>query len=679
MENDPFMSKKMATIFFALVCIALLGNCNFASADVRYGFSVSDNIYPNVYDQGELKCSGEKSIQDFQNIDSLCSSARILNRASNLMIDAKLRIDTTGWYQLIRESSAGSTSMQLIRENTSTICETSTTQCPSLMWLTAGDVYHLYLRHSPNSSTASPFLRVRWRPNIADTANPTATPAVWIPDANLSAKLADNTEISIPSGSEEPMNYLVAGAGLKGNSGSATIQMQLPTSPTPITDDDIMRDNVYVIWRHQLSTNPNITVNGIPMTGTWFESESFEMKNGWLWGRVPELAVSADGAGKINFSFTGLSSTWHREGIAVILPFRDIDKPLGQLKLRLGGGYMQYSGTAPITFDVESRDLARLHPFLIIGGGDTLIENNIRSNYLSYETGTESQPSGNSFFGPLKILIPENPASITNLDPANKDSWYPAFPRNGAQFDVLAKNDNFAGSGYGGALEHLPIPPAGTKWISFQMNSSNFPENKDSVLDPSKTPSNDSLTFVAAGLLTYSTAPPPPPPPNPKMIVCPGSSSSLRNNILPGFTEQYEALFWNDFTAGTTPDCLVDGGTEDLNVTDLANWSSTNTGVVTVGNAIPDKGKIKGESDGNAEVNVSYVDPVTTNTFSGTAHMTVPAPSPCTYRECGADNLYRCTEKTIMTYLPCATYTDTCTTIGQSCLNNDGWKESAPR
>jgi hypothetical protein len=647
MSKTKIMNATKIT-FSLLIVFALFVSVDSARADVRYGFTVSNGNegYPSHIAKGELKYAGTRGNLNIGNIDTeyparINSSDPSKRWPSIFSSRGELLVTQSGSYKFVMEASPyHSIRMVVSDKDGNTKCQINVANGSCTTSLSVG-TYLISTHYAPSVLAKSPFFRIKW----GRDAN---TPVV-IPSTSLTSKVFDNGMIRIPSGAAatEKMSYLVAGVGTRGAGSTAQIKMKLPTV---IPESAIMTDNIWLIWLND-NNNPNINVKGSPIVGTWFTSGN-GLKLGWLRRKLSASHMTTDGSGTITFSFSGLTSH-HSNGLAVILPFKDPSKPKGFMEIRTSGEKSWLMASRPITFsDLSSYDLTKLSPFFIVPDGSSKSSSLFRPNYISYRAGTGAQPSENSFFRHINMLIPEIPGRITTANMnTSKKSWYPAFGRERAEMDVLARTENYApnlatGSGDGGVLDFWAVPPA-TDWVSFQYNSSNFPQNQ--TTSPLGENENGSLAVI--GLMRYENT-----VATQKLIICPPSSSFAQ-----GLTQNLIAKYWASFAG--TPNCSTSGFTTVTNDPGTA-WFVNN------GNIVESKGVIKGVNIGSSQVTASYMG------LNAQASLNVISPTLCAYYVCNDTTGYRCEVRTATP--PCPT-NPSCTFSGDSCLDDGGWKEVVPK
>lgn len=314
-----------------------------------------------------------------------------------------------------------------------------------------------------------------------------------IPTDNLSYKYwADNT-IILPSSGKAKINYVASGVGMaKAIEDGVDPEIEIDM---PVDFNKIIKEDVYITWFSRNNIiNKNIAVTN-EKTGTKENITGTELKTEYglsasypgMIANLPKSLINNGGTGnKLKLSFGGLGENGAKEnGIGIIVPYRDLNMPQGQIFLNMYSASAYHGVTPTFIFSTEGLDNTDIRPVFFLTDGETKTKSNFRPNYLMMLSGNGSLPEDYTFLKNepgARIIVPES-------NPINRDdpnTWYPNYGREGRQLDVISSNytpnlwsgkDATSPTGNkDGEIDPISISADHT-WIAFQYYGTNFDQD----------------------------------------------------------------------------------------------------------------------------------------------------------------------------------------------------------
>ena len=445
------MKNNLLISFLCLALILTLFSFKDAKADAPTGGLWGQYSIGTEYSEfKELKIENI----DFTNFDQTLRDT--IGRPNNAEIiwDGGIYADTAGTYNIRLYSDGGySTSLDI---NNQGIAGWGKSEAEKNIQLKQG-WNEIYFGFRVPSWSWDSEVRLFWTP-------PGKSEQI-IPEEKLSYKHWSDTFIKIPSeGVKKKVNYITAGVGTEGKT-EATVTLTLPSG---IKEENILKNDVWFVSGKDKTASNQISVNSQPITGTEnFSALGFQTAYPQFYGKIPSSLIKPDSSGRLTLTFRK-TDDWGRGGLGVILPYEDQAMPEGRLSFRLVGA-SAYRGVSPtMVFPVEeSTQSQTLNPLFFLTNGETAFIENFRPNYITMVSGSGSAPTETTNLLKLNktIIIPESGP----INRSNSKTWYPAYGRDGMEFDALSPNAMNSNS----KISPITIP-AGHTWVAFQYYGSNF-------------------------------------------------------------------------------------------------------------------------------------------------------------------------------------------------------------
>ncbi len=445
------MKNNLLISFLCLALILTLFSFKDAKADAPTGGLWGQYSIGTEYSEfKELKIENI----DFTNFDQTLRDT--IGRPNNAEIiwDGGIYADTAGTYNIRLYSDGGySTSLDI---NNQGIAGWGKSEAEKNIQLKQG-WNEIYFGFRVPSWSWDSEVRLFWTP-------PGKSEQI-IPEEKLSYKHWSDTFIKIPSeGVKKKVNYITAGVGTEGKT-EATVTLTLPSG---IKEENILKNDVWFVSGKDKTASNQISVNSQPITGTEnFSALGFQTAYPQFYGKIPSSLIKPDSSGRLTLTFRK-TDDWGRGGLGVILPYEDQAMPEGRLSFRLVGA-SAYRGVSPtMVFPVEeSTQSQTLNPLFFLTNGETAFIENFRPNYITMVSGSGSAPTETTNLLKLNktIIIPESGP----INRSNSKTWYPAYGRDGKEFDALSPNAMNSNS----KISPITIP-AGHTWVAFQYYGSNF-------------------------------------------------------------------------------------------------------------------------------------------------------------------------------------------------------------